>query len=133
MIDELPDALVLGGGGTLGEAWLRGVLSGIEAGSGLDFRECEYLVGTSAGSIVAATLAAGRRPDAGEQAAREWARAVPDVIDETSGPRFAAVGKVTRAAAAPFANVALSVTAPAGRLVRAAEDELSERRSSEET
>ena len=55
-IRELPDALVLGAGGTLGEAWLRGVLGGIEAGGTLDFRDCEYLLGTSAGSIVAATL-----------------------------------------------------------------------------
>ena len=111
---------MLGGGGTLGEAWLRGVLNGIEAGSELDFRECEYLVGTSAGSIVAATLAAGKRPDAGERAAREWARAMPDALEEAETPRFAAVGKAARAAATPFANVALSVTAPAGRLARAA-------------
>src|SRR5688572_6976195 len=62
--DVLPDALVLGAGGTLGEAWLRGLLNGLEASSGLDFRDCEYLLGTSAGSIVAATLAAGQRPDA---------------------------------------------------------------------
>jgi len=50
-ISELPDALVLGAGGTLGEAWLRGVLGGLEAGAGLDFRACEYLLGTSAGSM----------------------------------------------------------------------------------
>src|SRR4051794_4663364 len=115
-----PDALVLGAGGTLGEAWLRGVLNGLEASAGLDFRESEYLLGTSAGSIVAATLAAGRRPDAGERAAREWARAVPDEIEEEpETARFAVVGKAARAAATPFANVALSVTAPAGRVARA--------------
>ena len=39
-----------------------------------DFRDCEYFLGTSAGSIVAATLAAGRRPEAGDRAAQEWAR-----------------------------------------------------------
>src|SRR4051794_9259222 len=65
-IRDLPDALVLGAGGTLGEAWLRGVLGGLEAGAGLDFRACEYLLGTSAGSIVAATPASGKRPQAGE-------------------------------------------------------------------
>ena len=70
--------LVLGVGGTLGEAWLRGVLSGLEAASGLDFRRCEYFVGSSAGSIVAATLAAGRRPEAGDRAAREWGEAAPE-------------------------------------------------------
>ena len=73
---ERPDVLVLGAGGTLGEAWLRGLLGGLEAEAELDFRECEYFVGTSAGSIVAATLAAGRRPEAGERAAAEWADAV---------------------------------------------------------
>jgi NTE family protein len=116
----LVDALVLGAGGTLGEAWLRGVLNGLETSAGTDFRDCEYLLGTSAGSIVAATLAAGRRPDAGERAAREWARAVPDEIEEESETaRFAVVGRAARAAATPFANVALSVTAPAGRVARA--------------
>src|ERR1019366_5535425 len=61
-----PDVLVLGGGGVLGEAWMMGVLAGIEDGTGLDMRRCEYFVGTSAGSIVAAHLVAGsspRRPD----------------------------------------------------------------------
>ncbi len=62
---QRPDVLVLGVGGTLGEAWMRGVLSGIESASELDFRRCEHFIGSSAGSIVAATLAAGRRPQAG--------------------------------------------------------------------
>jgi NTE family protein len=57
-----PDVLVLGAGGTLGEAWMTGVLAGIEAACGFDLRETESLVGTSAGAIVAARLAAGRRP-----------------------------------------------------------------------
>ena len=46
---QLPDTLVLGAGGTLGEAWMRGVITGLEAASGLDFRDCEYVLGTSAG------------------------------------------------------------------------------------
>jgi NTE family protein len=60
-----PDVLVLAGGGTLGEAWMTGVLAGIEDAAGLDLSEVESFVGTSAGSIVAARLAAGkplRRP-----------------------------------------------------------------------
>ncbi len=72
MQDLTPDVLVLGVGGTLGEAWMRGVLSGIEAASDVDFRECEYFVGSSAGSIVAATLAAGRRPRRGEARRSRW-------------------------------------------------------------
>ena len=76
-MDSLPDALVCGGGGTLGEAWMRGLLNGLEHASGLDFRGCESFVGTSAGSIVTALLAAGRRPDAGDEAARAWAADAP--------------------------------------------------------
>src|SRR6516164_3776481 len=57
-----PDVLVLGGGGVLGEAWMMGILAGIEDGTGLDLRRCEYYVGTSAGAIVASHLAAGRSP-----------------------------------------------------------------------
>jgi NTE family protein len=130
-IRDHPDALVLGAGGTLGEAWLRGVLGGLEAGAGLDFRGCEYLLGTSAGSIVAATLAAGRRPEAGDRAAREWARAaqMPDRADSEPGEperrdRLGAVARgaarAGRAAATPFAPLAMAATAPAGRLARAA-------------
>ena len=55
-----PDVLVLGGGGVLGEAWMMGVLAGIEDATGFDLRECEYFVGTSAGSIVSAHLVARR-------------------------------------------------------------------------
>ena len=64
-IPDRPDVLVLGAGGTLGEAWMRGLLAGLEAAGGPDMRACEYFVGTSAGSIVAATLAAGRPPRRG--------------------------------------------------------------------
>jgi NTE family protein len=67
--------LVLGGGGTLGEAWLRSLLAGLEAGTGWDLRRCDAFVGTSAGSIVAAVLAAGRRPEAAAGVAEEWERA----------------------------------------------------------
>src|SRR5215207_7345948 len=59
---DRPDVLVLGGGGTLGEAWLRALLAGLEAESGWDLRECDAFVGTSAGAIVAAVLAAGPPP-----------------------------------------------------------------------
>ncbi len=57
-----PDVLVLASGGTLGEAWMSGVLAGIEDATGQDFRTVESLVGTSAGALVAAALAAGQRP-----------------------------------------------------------------------
>jgi NTE family protein len=54
-----PDVLVLAGGGVIGEAWMTGVLAGIEDESGADMRDVEAFVGTSAGAIVAARLAAG--------------------------------------------------------------------------
>ncbi|MDQ6746060.1 MAG: patatin-like phospholipase family protein, partial [Actinomycetota bacterium] len=57
-----PDVLVLGGGGVLGEAWMMGVLAGIEDATGFDLRQCEYFVGTSAGAIVGAHLVAGKAP-----------------------------------------------------------------------
>jgi NTE family protein len=120
-IDHLPDALVLGAGGTLGEAWLRGVLNGLEAATGVDFRECEYLLGTSAGSIVAATLAGGKRPEAGQRAAEEWA---DEALEPTAGGRFGTLtrgaARAGRAAATPFAPFAMATSAPAGRLARAA-------------
>jgi NTE family protein len=121
-IADLPDVLVLGVGGTLGEAWMRGLLSGLESAGGLDFRRTEHFVGSSAGSIVAATLAAGRRPEAGDRAAREWGE---QASDEPAAPgllRRTARGasRVGIAAASPLAPVALAGVAPAGRVIRAA-------------
>jgi len=121
-IRERPDVLVLGVGGTLGEAWLRGLLSGLESVSGIDFRDCRSFVGSSAGSIVAATLAAGRRPQAGDRAARAWGEAVPEADDEPSrlGRALRDAGRLGVAAASPLAPVALAGVAPAGRALRAA-------------
>jgi len=121
-VTALPDALVLGVGGTLGEAWLRGLLNGLESASGLDFRECEYFVGSSAGSIVAATVAAGRRPRAGDRAARAWGEAAPDPDEEHGvlGRAARGAGRLGVAAVRPFAPIALAGAAPAGRAVRAA-------------
>src|SRR3954452_4544943 len=57
-----PEVLVLGAGGILGEAWMGGLLAGMQEASGFDARDCEHFVGTSAGSIVAAGLAGGGDP-----------------------------------------------------------------------
>lgn len=48
-------ALVLGGGGIVGVAWETGVLTGLAA-AGVDLRTADLIVGTSAGSVVAAQL-----------------------------------------------------------------------------
>lgn len=49
-------ALVLGGGGVTGEAFHRGVLRALRDELGYDAREAPLIVGTSAGSLVAAGL-----------------------------------------------------------------------------
>lgn len=50
--------LVLGAGGVTGEAFHRGVLSALLETAGWDARQAEVVVGTSAGSIVGASLRA---------------------------------------------------------------------------
>ena len=84
-----PDVLVLAAGGTLGEAWMRGLLDGAGRATGIDFRDCEYFVGTSAGSIVAAFLAAGREPDSGAEAraAKEWGSKAGEANGAPGDPR----------------------------------------------
>ncbi|MGZ4203830.1 MAG: patatin-like phospholipase family protein [Actinomycetota bacterium] len=53
-------ALVLGGGGVVGVAWSIGVLASVSEHLGLDLRDARVTVGTSAGSVVGALIAAGR-------------------------------------------------------------------------
>src|SRR3954453_22594496 len=48
-------ALVLGGGGSAGNAWLIGVIAGL-LDAGLDVTEADLMIGTSAGSTVAAQI-----------------------------------------------------------------------------
>ena len=125
-----PDVLVLGAGGTLGIAWLRGMLTGIEESSGVDFRKCEHFVGTSAGSVVAATLAAGRRVSEGEAMPREQPDAAaaadeadPTVVRDADGRWWRAARAAAAwagAVTAPVAPAALKVAEPGGAAVRAA-------------
>ncbi len=51
--------LVLGGGGVLGAAWTVGALTALEEVLGIDARDFDEFVGTSAGSVLAALLACG--------------------------------------------------------------------------
>ncbi len=97
-----PDALVLGGGGVLGEAWLSAVLAGIAQGGGFDARGSRFMLGTSAGSIVAASLAAGIDPACGRNGA------------------LVAALELGGAAAAPLASLALNSTAGGGAMLRRA-------------
>lgn len=74
-------ALVLGGGGVAGIAWEIGLLAGLE---GIGLREADLVVGTSAGSAVAAQLVSGlpmdellaRQTDPAKQAPE-----IPAVVD----------------------------------------------------
>lgn len=51
--------VVLGAGGVLGAAWTIGALSAVESELGFDPRDAELLLGTSAGSVLAAFLGSG--------------------------------------------------------------------------
>jgi NTE family protein len=120
---QTPNALVLGGGGTLGEAWMSSLLAGLEDGDGFDARACDCYVGTSAGSIVAASLVAGLSPGA-----RLGSLAAPDAEplqeDEQRATAlrqaFDAAAEFAGTAAAPLAALAFSSTAKGGALLRRA-------------
>ena len=128
-----PDVLVLGAGGVLGEAWTNGVLAGLEDATGADLRRVEAFVGTSAGSIVAARLAAGHRPrrPGARHAAEAMAEragteelgggaAAPDDDDDAAGdrgrwsslPGSGAAGALGARAARGAGRLAWTVTAP---------------------
>jgi NTE family protein len=121
-----PGVLVLGGGGVLGEAWMTALLAGVEAGGGFDARSSGGFIGTSAGSIVAASLVGGIAPSARLESAGEG----PALADGTArgeagargplGGTLAAALELGGAAAAPLASLALSSSASGGALVRRA-------------
>ncbi|MBS1871531.1 MAG: patatin-like phospholipase family protein [Actinobacteria bacterium] len=140
---QRPDVLVLGAGGTIGAAWMGGVLAGVAAESGIDFAACERIVGTSAGSMLAADLLAGVEPRAaGEPSAANGAGPLPAEDEAASAlllmsgaaqsetgsddgerlrERAARVGAgLASLAGSSLAPVALSLGRGPGALVRAA-------------
>jgi NTE family protein len=121
MAAPAPDVLVLGGGGILGEAWMNAVLAGMEE-SAFDARESGGFIGTSAGSIVAAALAAGVRPAERLGRLPEQPPLEDSGADDPSAARrvLSAAAGLGSAAAAPIASLALSSSAPGGALLRRA-------------
>lgn len=129
-------AVVLGAGGLAGQAFHLGVLTALADETGFDARPAEVIVGTSAGSLVAAALTAGWSvadqlamllgdeisPDAQERlrAGRERVAALPslEVDDERPGRLPLAPGALLAAARRPFrvrAGAVLSGLIPPGR------------------
>jgi NTE family protein len=80
-------ALVLGGGGSAGNAWLIGVVAGMAA-AGLDATDADVIIGTSAGSTAAAQLTSAAPDDL--YAATVAAAPPPRTGRPTSAPRPAA-------------------------------------------
>jgi NTE family protein len=117
-----PDVLVLGGGGILGEAWLSSVLAGIEQAGGFDGRDCRRLLGTSAGSIVAATLAGGLRPAdrLGPLVSAVPAAAGVSAARAALAAPLALAAEFGATAAAPLASFTLSQGALPGAVLRRA-------------
>jgi NTE family protein len=119
---QTPDALVLGGGGTLGEAWMSAVLAGLDESDGFDARGCGRYLGTSAGSIVAASLVAGLAPGArlGSLPPRPGAAQVKHAEQRASSFRqaFDAAAELASIAAAPMASLTFASTARGGAAFR---------------
>ena len=145
---DQPDILVLGAGGTIGAAWMSGLLAALVEQGVLDLDAVEHFVGTSAGSMVSADLLAGvepRAPQPGEEPVVEAGALAAEGLavgegepagDEQGEPRDepGGAGSLARGAAAsaarlggalaeragrPLAPLALAAARPGGALVRA--------------
>ncbi|MFH0243221.1 patatin-like phospholipase family protein [Streptomyces sp. HK10] len=96
-------ALVLGSGGHAGGAWQVGVLAGLAA-AGVDLACADTVIGTSAGAVVGARLAAGEHPE--ELHRRQSQAAGPD--PEVAGPK----ARITPGAALGFLRAQLGRRTP---------------------
>ncbi|MDQ1054577.1 NTE family protein [Arthrobacter sp. SORGH_AS 212] len=97
-------ALVLGGGGSTGNAWLIGVMAGLSE-AGLDVTDADLVIGTSAGSTAAAQIS-GATP-------AELLAAILDAPPQSRRPASDAV-PADPAAPGPSAGGATSGTVYAG-------------------
>jgi NTE family protein len=118
-----PKVLVLGGGGLLGEAWMMGLLSGLEAATALDTRRFDHYVGTSAGAIVAAHLASGHAPRRPTISTSQLAALEPDGNGASDGATRRAWdrrAREERLSSGISAVLVAGLATPGGALVRAA-------------
>jgi NTE family protein len=106
-------ALVLGGGGSAGNAWLIGVVAGL-SDAGLDVTDADLVIGTSAGATAAAQLT-------GAGADRQLAGILAAVPPRRPAPEGSEGG---RARSAP----AVDHLARTGRIIAAASDATDMRR-----
>src|SRR5580704_3014949 len=86
-------ALILGGGGSAGNAWLIGVIAGL-FDAGLDVTGADLIIGTSAGSTAAAQIASSTPP------AELLASIVAAASQPRTGPAGSGGGRVPRGPAA---------------------------------
>lgn len=105
-------ALVLGGGGSTGNAWLIGVLAGL-ADAGLDVATADLVIGTSAGSTAAAQISGAAPAD--------LYAAVVDAAPQRTAPAGAAGG-------VPSARPVSDHLERTGRIIASAEDPADMRR-----
>jgi NTE family protein len=99
------------------------VLAGLDESEGFDSRACGLYLGTSAGSIVAATLVAGIAPGSRLGQLPEQPPVSPSEVEERLGSlrqTLGAAAELGSAAAAPLASLALSSTIAGGALLRRA-------------
>ncbi|MFF7352577.1 MULTISPECIES: patatin-like phospholipase family protein [Streptomyces] len=95
----MTEALVLGGGGVGGIAWMTGLLAGL-ADAGQDVSGADLLVGTSAGSTVAAQLGSGLGLEALYARQVDPALQAAEIMAEMDLESFAAeIGAATGSAA----------------------------------
>lgn len=77
----------MGAGGFLGAAWMLGALSAVQEHTAWDIRDAELMVGTSAGSVLAALLRAGVSVGQLRDAhALEASTAAATTLPDTTGP-----------------------------------------------
>jgi NTE family protein len=107
-------ALVLGGGGSTGNAWVIGVIAGL-FDAGLDVTEADLTIGTSAGSTAAAQITSGVQPT----------ELLADILAAAPQPPTGPVRPDRgRASVGPVANI-MEITS---RIIGAAEDAADMRR-----